>query len=83
MTPRAAVVWTPEFLSYQLSNDHPLDPIRLEQVLVSRLEVVSITLEDTDNEYHIFESLNGTGTPLAQADLIRNYFFMRLPSGEH
>jgi acetoin utilization protein AcuC len=30
VTPRAAVVWTPEFLSYQLSDDHPLDPIRLD-----------------------------------------------------
>ena len=56
---------------------------RLEQVLVGKLEVVSITLEDTDNEYRIFESLNGTGTPLAQADLIRNYFFMRAPVEEH
>ena len=26
----AAVVWTPEFLSYKLSPDHPLDPIRLD-----------------------------------------------------
>ena len=64
-------------------DDEPLDPIRLEQVLVGRLEVVSITLEDADNEYRIFESLNGTGTPLAQADLIRNYFFMRAPVDEH
>lgn len=61
----------------------PIAPTRLEQVLVGALEVVSITLGDSDNEYRIFESLNGTGTPLAQADLIRNYFFMRLPQGEH
>ena len=70
-------------LRKDLIDGEPLDPIRLEQVLVGRLEVVSITLEDTDNEYRIFESLNGTGTPLAQADLIRNYLFMRLPLGEH
>jgi uncharacterized protein with ParB-like and HNH nuclease domain len=70
-------------LRKDLIDGEPLDPIRLEQVLVGRLEVVSITLEDTDNEYRIFESLNGTGTPLAQADLIRNYFFMRLAPGEH
>lgn len=60
-----------------------IDPTRLEQVLVGGLEVVSITLEDSDNEYRIFESLNGTGEPLTQADLIRNYFFMRLPHAQH
>ena len=27
---RAAVVWTPEFLGYDLGGDHPLDPIRLD-----------------------------------------------------
>ena len=64
-------------------GDGTIDPTKLEQVLVGGLEVVSITLEDSDNEYRIFESLNGTGTPLAQADLIRNYFFMRLPAHEH
>jgi acetoin utilization protein AcuC len=26
----AAVVWTPEFLGYDLGDDHPLDPIRLD-----------------------------------------------------
>ena len=30
MSPRAAVVWTPEFLSYRLSPDHPLNPVRLD-----------------------------------------------------
>jgi acetoin utilization protein AcuC len=30
MSPRAAVVWTPEFLSYDLGDDHPLDPVRLD-----------------------------------------------------
>ncbi len=26
----AAVVWTPQFLSYDLGDDHPLDPVRLD-----------------------------------------------------
>ena len=30
MSPRAAVVWTPEFLTYDLGDDHPLDPVRLD-----------------------------------------------------
>ena len=25
MSPRTSVVWTPDFLSYQLSDDHPLN----------------------------------------------------------
>ncbi|MGE5456740.1 MAG: HNH endonuclease family protein, partial [Methanococcaceae archaeon] len=31
-----------------------------------------------DNPYLVFESLNAKGRPLTQADLIRNYFFMRI-----
>jgi Deacetylases, including yeast histone deacetylase and acetoin utilization protein len=27
---RAAVVWTPEFLGYDLGDNHPLDPVRLD-----------------------------------------------------
>ena len=30
MSPRAAVVWTPEFLAYDLGGDHPLNPVRLD-----------------------------------------------------
>jgi acetoin utilization protein AcuC len=30
MSPRTSVVWTPEFLRYQLSDDHPLNPVRLD-----------------------------------------------------
>lgn len=60
-----------------------VDLERLEQVIASGLEIVSITLGEDDNEYRIFESLNGKGTPLSQADLLRNYFFMRIPQHEH
>jgi hypothetical protein len=35
-------------------------------------------LDKDDNPYLIFESLNAKGEPLTQADLIRNYFFMRI-----
>jgi acetoin utilization protein AcuC len=30
MTASAAVVWTPDFLSYKLSDTHPLNPVRLD-----------------------------------------------------
>ncbi len=60
-------------------DDEPLDLGRLERLLLDDVEVVSITLGDADNEYRIFESLNWKGAPLSQADLLRNYFFMRMP----
>ena len=42
-----------------------------------RLTVVSINLGESDDPYLIFESLNFKGSPLTQADLVRNYFLMR------
>lgn len=55
----------------------------LYRVITTKLTIVSIILDERDNAYRIFESLNGKGRPLSQADLIRNYFFMRLPSSAH
>ena len=63
-------------------DDEPLDLARLERLLLDEIEVVSITLGDDDNEYRIFESLNWKGAPLSQADLLRNYFFMRIPNDQ-
>lgn len=40
--------------------------------------MVSIRLDSDDNPYLVFESLNTKGKDLTQADLIRNYFFMRI-----
>ena len=63
-------------------DDEPIDLARIERLLLDEVEVVSITLGDQDNEYRIFESLNWKGAPLSQADLLRNYFFMRIPTNE-
>jgi alkylated DNA nucleotide flippase Atl1 len=52
---------------------------RLERTIVSGLAVVAVTAGIGDNAYRIFESLNNTGLKLTQADLLRNYLFMRLP----
>lgn len=60
-------------------GDDGLSLDQLEAALVGHLEMVSITLAAGDSEYRIFESLNGKGRPLGQVDLLRNYFFMRLP----
>lgn len=50
----------------------------IKRTIVERLVLVSIVLDRDDNPYLIFESLNAKGRPLSQADLIRNYFFMRI-----
>ena len=51
---------------------------KLKQVLVSSLSLVSIVLDRDDNPHLIFESLNAKGRALTQADLLRNYFLMRV-----
>ncbi len=51
-------------------------------VLVSTLQnfdVVTITLQSGDSWQKIFETVNALGVDLNDADLIRNYIFMRLP----
>lgn len=54
--------------------------LRIEQALTSRLTLVVVSAERGDNVHRIFESLNNTGLKLSQADLLRNYLFMRLPT---
>ncbi|MEH0934232.1 GmrSD restriction endonuclease domain-containing protein [Micromonospora psammae] len=60
--------------------DDPLDIERIESAVITGLALVSVTAQPGDNVHRIFESLNNTGLKLTQADLIRNYLFMRLPS---
>lgn len=54
------------------------EPEKIKKVITSYFSVVSIVLDADDNPYLVFESLNAKGRPLTQADLIRNYFFMRI-----
>ncbi|MGK7942002.1 MAG: DUF262 domain-containing protein [Crocosphaera sp.] len=51
----------------------------LKSIILERLFVVNITSGENDNPYLIFESLNNKGQELTQADLVRNYIFMKLP----
>ncbi|MBB5958309.1 alkylated DNA nucleotide flippase Atl1 [Saccharothrix tamanrassetensis] len=63
--------------------DDPEDPhdiTRVEQAITGQLSIVEIAAHPDDNVHRIFESLNHTGQPLTQADLLRNYLFMRLPT---
>jgi uncharacterized protein with ParB-like and HNH nuclease domain len=63
----------------RLLINNSIDLARLSTILVTGIEVVSIVLDTTENPYVIFESLNAKGEPLTQADLVRNYLFMRIP----
>jgi alkylated DNA nucleotide flippase Atl1 len=66
-------------LAAPLPGGEPLDLDLLVRVVVERLAIVMITTDSGDNVHRIFQSLNGTGVPLKQADLLRNYIFMLLP----
>lgn len=67
------------FFARQLASVGSLDElVALEDTILSGFSVVDIRLESSDDEYLIFESLNATGTALTQADLIRNYLFMKI-----
>lgn len=52
----------------------------LERAITGRLEVVDITTDTGDNVHRIFQTLNSTGRRLSQVDLLRNHFFMLLPT---
>lgn len=53
---------------------------KIEDAVVAGLAIVVVNAGRDDNVYRIFESLNNTGLKLTQADLLRNYLFMRLPT---
>jgi uncharacterized protein with ParB-like and HNH nuclease domain len=55
-----------------------IDLNSIKKAIIGGLSLVSITLDDDENPYLVFESLNAKGKPLTQADLIRNYLFMRI-----
>jgi len=68
------------YFAAQFAASPDLDLAQLEDAVLSGLSVVSVTAQPTDNVHRIFESLNNTGLKLSQADLLRNYLFMRMPT---
>jgi uncharacterized protein with ParB-like and HNH nuclease domain len=62
-------------------NDPAMSLNKLFLAVTERLSLVVITIDD-ENPYEIFESLNSTGLPLEESDLIRNFLFMQVPIGE-
>ena len=72
-----------EFFSKKLTNlKDELDFEKLRGAIINNLILVNIDVGKDENPYLIFESLNAKGTPLTQADLIRNYIFMKIGDEE-
>lgn len=65
-----------------LDEDFSLDYTKFKNLILEKLVLVNITTDSNDNPYLIFESLNNKGEELTQADLVRNYIFMKLPNEE-
>lgn len=57
-----------------------LEITKIKKIICINLSLVSVVLGTDDDPYLVFESLNAKGRALTQADLIRNYFFMRIHS---
>lgn len=70
-----------EKISQWLGNQDASRLRTLFRALTERLSLVVITIEG-ENPYEIFESLNSTGLPLHESDLIRNYLFMQVPTAD-
>lgn len=67
-----------KFYNKKLRYHKKIDLSTIKNAIVSGLSVVSITLDTDENPHLVFESLNAKGKPLTQADLIRNFFFMKI-----
>lgn len=72
-----ARVWFEEAIRGWATHDgDPGDRLdALHSALETRMELVRITLEKTDNAQVIFEALNHRGVELSQSDLIKNLLF--------
>ena len=64
------------FCEQLLKGEVPVDEL---YEAISKLEIISITLDPGDNAQLIFESLNSTGLALQEGDKIRNYVLMGQP----
>ena len=59
-----------------------ITPDEFFKVLMKAFQVVWVKLDEQENAYQIFESLNTKGEKLGETDLVRNYIAMRLPAGK-
>ncbi len=66
-----------QYFAKKISSE-ALELDKILKILTDSFSVVSIVLDADDNPYLVFESLNAKGRRLTPADLIKNYFFMRI-----
>jgi len=76
-SPDSSITQAYKFFDRTIKRDL-VDIARLGNILIKRLSIVSIVLDNEDNPNVVFEGLNWKGTPLTQADLLRNYFVMMI-----
>lgn len=57
-------------------NDYDLQ--KLKELIIDNLRIVEIILAEKDDPNRIFETLNSRGLELEQADLVRNFFMMKI-----
>lgn len=62
------------------SRNQSYDLERLTNVMLSRLTLIEVRTEKGDNVHRVFQTLNSSGVRLKQIDLLRNHFFMLLPT---
>lgn len=51
---------------------------KLKEIIIDNLRLVEIILSEKDDSNRIFETLNSRGLDLEQADLVRNFFMMKI-----
>jgi uncharacterized protein with ParB-like and HNH nuclease domain len=70
-------------ISEQLNQYNKEDKIKYLQDLIARifcLKIILIKIENEDDAYSIFETVNARGADLTAADLLKNYLFSKLPT---
>jgi uncharacterized protein with ParB-like and HNH nuclease domain len=60
------------------NGDISLNLETLKEIIVDKLRMVEIILDKEDDPNRIFETLNSRGLELEKADLVRNYFMMKM-----
>lgn len=69
-------------LQEEARDDEDFDIERFYRVVRDVPQVVLIDLDETDDPYMIFESLNFKGAPLKSVDLIRNFVLMKFQDSD-
>jgi uncharacterized protein with ParB-like and HNH nuclease domain len=72
------------YRSYKLwiSHDNTIisDLSGLFKVIMTKMNLVVISLDQSENPYLVFESVNSKGEDLTESDLVKNLFFSKYPS---